>query len=1094
MLNIYYGRENVDKEKFMYDNVNGHTLIIVPDQYTLEAERQAIKHLKVKGLIDVEIISMSRLGRRLLLELGGGKTTFIDKYGRHMLLSQIARAEKENLKVYRGLEEKNSFIELVNNFISEMKQYNGNADDLKELIDNVENDNYLKKKMEDLYLIYKKYEEKIQGQYTDSEDYISLFVNNIKDSKLVKNNTIWIYGFDSFAPRALDILGQLMTTAKEVNVILTYDKGCRDEEIFYLTGIVMENLINKANEFSVEHSVTKIPMDYQYIDKSPEIIHLESELYAVQKQKGKLQGNLQIIQAANQYNEAESAAAFVTHLTRDENYRYRDIMLVCNDQEGRGSIIERVFAEYGIEVFVDKKRDISNSPIVICIMSLISVAVNKYRTQDIFKALKTGFFGMEIEEIERLENYGIEYRIKGTMWKKDFAKGAYQYGEDGLTLLNSIRQKAIEPFIAFEKIYKESVTVKDFMTALYGFITSQINLPEKIMEVREIQEEVVQIWAKVMEILDQIVSLIGDEKKSQVDIIAMLEAGLSQVEVGMLPPTVDGILMGTMQRSRSGQIKALLVLGANEGILPQDPPTDGLFSEDEKNFFLAQGKEICKVDDIRTLEEKMAIYRNLSKANNQLWISYAVSDSDGKELRPSEIVGTIKSIFPDLELQKDILNQEDSLPLIGGKTNTLRHLTEEMRKNGRKGHLDGPWLEVYQWYVDNQEDKIEKINEGLRFTNEQKPIPVQIVDKLYKKDGGRDLSVSPSRIEKFSKCPFSHFIAYGLKPQEQRVFQIAGREIGDVYHQCLMRVSMELTEENVEVTAPESKWMTISKEECRQMVGQIVSQEFATYRDGLFDLGNEEKYKADRLTEICTEVCWVLIDHVRSGNIKSSAFEVSFGRGKEIEPIEVDTTRGKVYIEGKIDRLDIVGSDKIKIIDYKSGNDKFNIEEARAGYRIQLMLYLKAAQENKRKPAGVFYFHIAEPSLDITGTDKEKLEDVMADEIKKTFRLNGIMVSDEDVVSDIAGEFDGFSPIVQLKNANGKITGTSKDSFVTAVEFDGLQKDVDETIGKLCNNLVSGCIDLTPKKSGDEIPCTFCGYNGICRFDSVFEGCNFDII
>jgi ATP-dependent helicase/nuclease subunit B len=1100
MLNIFYGRECIDKEKFIYEKINGRALIIVPDQYTLEAEKQAIKYLNSKGLMDIEIISMSRLGHRLINELGGGKRTFIDKYGRHMLLSSIAYNEKEALQVFRGLEEKNTFIELVNNFISEMKQYNGDAEMLKSIIDSIESEGYLKKKLEDIYLLYSQYEKQIEGKYTDSEDYIDLFINNIPKSKTIKESEIWIYGFDSFAPKALDVIEKLIESAVSVNVLLTWARNCKDEDLFQLTGLVKNNLKERAIATKNKITEEEIPSKYEITHKSEDIRHLERELFSVGKKKKELCKDIHITQCANLYNEAESAAAFVTELIRDKGYRYRDIVLVCNDQETRGSIIERVFAEYGIDIFIDKKRSILNSPIVIYIMSMIDVIVNGYYTQDIFRGLKTGFGDVTTEEVEILENYGFQYRVKGTMWKKPFIRGINELGEDGLNKINRIREKVINPFLILEKEMKTAKSVKDFIEKLYYFLLEHCELESKILRYISIQEEkgevelaeeASQVFNHIIIIFDQIVELIGENSFDKNSLVNLLNVGFSQVEVGIIPPTTDGIIMGTMQRTRTGNVKAMVVIGANEGILPQDPGNEGLFSLEEKVLFREKGKEICKVDEIRLQEERLGIYRNLSKPTEILWISYSVADEDGKEIRPSEIIYEIVSSFHDISIKKDVLNQPDSLKLISGTINSLKHLTEKMRSSG---DVAPEWKAVYNWYLENKTKTLQKVTSGLSFTNKQDNLPRELVESLFLRDEATNISLSPSRIEKYSRCPFSHLISYGLRPDERRVYQVAGREIGDIYHICLMKISRALSQHGVAITSENSKWMTITKEECKDFVEKTIAEEIGKYKEGLFEAGNEEKYKAERLEDICTEICWILIMQVRAGKIKESKFEVSFGRGKEIKPIVINLPGEEVYIEGKIDRMDILDSDKIKIIDYKSGIEKFDCNEAVKGYRLQLMLYMKAAQESRRQPAGIFYFHIAEPSIDVSGLENDIIKSDLDNQIRKAFKLNGIILDEPDIIAEIAGEFSGFSDIVQIKESKGQILGTSKESLMSKDEFEELQKQVDIQIKKLVKSLVDGCIDLIPKKSGNESPCDFCNFKGICRFDTLFEGCKYEII
>ena len=1132
MLQIFYGRESIEKEKFIYEDIlksPGRTIVIVPDQYTLEAEKQAFSFLHAESMMDVEIIGMSRLGSRLLSQQGGAGRTFIDKYGRHMLLTQIAGKCEDKLQVFKGSLRKPAFIEMTNNFISEMKQYNVNPQDLAQLSENLAEESVLRAKLADLALIFSEYQEKIKDRYTDSEDYIDLYMSKIRSSAWISESRIWVYGFDSFAPKALDVLGNLMAAAKEVSVFLTCDKGCRDEELFQLPEIVMRNLRKQADAFGVECRMEQIAEGIGFdAVRNPAIAHIEKELYAVGQRTGDFpalggkDAPVTLVQAANMYNEAESAASYILHLIRDKGFRYRDIVVICNDQTVRGSIIGRVFEEWGLPVFDDKKRSVLSSPIAIFAVGLLETVVSGYRSSDIFKVLKTGFSSLSDEEIERLENYSIEYRIKGNMWLSPFVKGQLAYGDDGLEQLNLIRERAVGLFSGLKEICAEAETMGDFACRYYDFLIADCGLGEKITELLHMQEaqglfdlaeETAQIWGQIVGLLDQIAELAGEERFNRKDFAELLITGLSQLEIGVLPPTADDILMGTMQRTRSGQVKAVVIVGANEGLLPANTSSEGLFSMEELEFFAEEGKEICKVEKIRVMEEQLAIYRNLSKASDYLWISYSASDGDGKESRPSEIIDTLCRLFPRLTVKTDVVSSGDIDAVVGGRINTLRHLTEALLSVRRGEKLDGRWKAVIDWYHQNDPESLQRVVEGLSFTNAQKDISQELAALLYKKEMNLPLTLSPSRLEKFSRCPFSHFIAYGLRPQERRIFEASGREIGDIYHQCLMEVSRKLTAED--------RWDSISEEECRSFVSEIAKKEAANYREGIFDFGNEERYKTRRIEDTCFHVCWALVEQVRAGKIKRSLYEVPFGRERSIAPIEVDLGESRVYIEGKIDRLDILegdaGSDghggddgngagggidgsgqrgeRVKIIDYKTGKETFNEKEARAGYRLQLMLYLKAAQEKARKPAGVFYFHIADQRVDLTGTEREKFFEKISKEMRKFFRLSGIMVDSSAVIEDIAGEFSGYSDILPLRrNTAGEVSATSEGFLLSDEQFAQLQADVDVQIEKLCRQLTDGRIAIHPKKTEKQSPCTYCDYKGICRFDLSFPGCNYEVI
>ena len=1185
MLNIFYGRENLDKEKFIYDNIGGRGLLVVPDQFTLEAERELFAHSGAEALMDVEVISLSRLGYRLLEELGGSKRTFIDKYGRHMVLSSIAAREREKLQVFKGLEEKNSFIELVNNFISEMKQFNCGAAELAEIAGSAPEGSYTRRKLEDLHLLYSEYEKAIRGKYTDSEDYIDLFIGKISRSKLIAGNRIWIYGFDSFAPKALSVIGEMLAYAAEINLVITYDEGCevpgktRDAELFALAGVVIRNFEKLAESRGVAVSKQPIPKKYE-APRAEKIRWIEQELYALPGRKygGKKQTSaagsktgegtealggieagedfLTLVAAANLYNEAESAACYVLSLVRDFGYRFSEIKVICNDQENRGAILKRVFKEYGIELISDTSRDIMQSSIVQYIMSLMDVILEKCRTDIIIKMLKSGFGDLTDDEITELENYGIKYKIRGTMWKKSFVKGESEYGAEALERLNAIREKALAFMPELEAIFK-SETCGEFIEKFYGFLYEKVKLPEKIADLIEMQteqgrpdlaEETAQIWGKVIGIFDQMSEIMGGQKFRGLAFRDLFEVGISQVEIGILPPTQDGLMLGTMQRTRTGEMKALVVVGANEGVLPNEKPAQGLFGSDEKNLLCEKGIEICKVDDVRFHEERMGIYRNLSKPRERLWISYSMSDAEGGTSRPSGVFTKLASLFGDTPVARDALNRETDKELVGAGPAGLRHLTEALQTVCEGKSLAPHWQLALDWYKGNKPEALVPIREGLAFTNKQEDLGREMAAALYMPKTGSTLnttaavlpqmlktgstpeaesaqpqtsktgsapvtsttstapnqsysatppvplSLSPSRLERYARCPFSHFVQYGLKPEERRIFEIAPREIGDIYHECLMEIARHLTVEGLAITDPTSPWMTITEEECKKFVEDVLAKKTGIYREGLFEAGSEEKYRGRRIADICEKVCRAVIRQVRAGEIESCAFEAAFGRGREIRPITVELSEGRrVYIEGKIDRVDYLPGERVKIIDYKTGNENFNVSEVKAGYRLQLMLYLEASLERRRKPAGVFYFKISEPMIDATGTTMG--EEEIADKIQKAFKLNGVIVDNPNVIRSVAGDFSGISDVVPIRiNKEGVVSGTGEGNLLTEDEFDELRKEVGKKVTEICNSLAEGGIEIHPMKTDKTSACAFCKYKGICRFDTIFDGCKYNIV
>ena len=1163
MLNIYYGGENIEKEKFIFEHIKGRSLLLVPDQFSLQAERDAFFYLDKTGLMDLAVVDFSALGHKILKEAGGPVPPLIDKYGRHMLLTRILEESDDALKIYKGVRGKNSFVERVNMLISEMKRSEVSVDMLREVSESLEDSSFLKYKLKDIVTLFSLYEEAIAGKYLDSEDYITFYGDKMLDSSLVAVSDVWVYGFDTFTPKNMLVLERILKTARSLNIVMTWEDAAKTplersakddagdpsqsgdaawpgdagflaaddrEDLFSLTGFVIRNLVKMAEDLNEEvtcQAITGSGRDNLWSKTLREISVSQED--SLQEKDSRITA----VCTSNIYAEADRAAAYILQLVREHGYRFGDIVVVCNDTGLRSGVIRRTFVRWGIPVFIDQKRKVIQHPVVGFLLSLLEIIGSGYRDSAVMQLIKSGFLGFAEEEQDALENYVQQFKIRGTLWKKPFSRMGDNYTAEDLNRFNELREQVVSVIeTARDRIGKYN-TAGEKIRGLYGFLADDFMMEDRIEAMAKAQQEAGfldgaaetgQSWNVICRIFDQIVETVGEERLSGRALRQIVEAGLAEMEIGIVPVNPDSVLVGTMQRTRVGRVKALLVLGANEGLLPLQKTDEGLLSEREKAVLEEMDLEFSRTEDMVKQEERLAIYRTLSQPEERLYVSCSRIDETGGELRPSAVFRELENFLQSRAESDDSvvlgdLEDGEVTEIAVSPKGAISYLTDAFREYLEDGKLDEDWLYAGLWYGSHEPEEMERIRRGMEFDNEQNALGGQLADALYRGDR-RAIEASASRLEKYSGCPFAHFISYGLRPEDLRVFEMGPREIGDIYHECIMKLSQRLTagEDSfqgldavpVAITDPDSRWMKITQEECREEIRRILQEETGTYREGLLSSGRNESYRTERIVDICSRVAWAMIGQVRRGRIREMYFEQPFARGAQLPPIRVTAGKHEVLIKGKIDRMDVLEMPEhedgletaVRIVDYKTGGDSVDVEHFRSGYKLQLMLYLKATtQKQEVKPAGVFLFKIREIDADADARTVVPGEAAAEERMEDAYKLEGIVLDDMDMIDAMDTEIGGASKVLPIKyvKKNGTYSGSSGGYLFSREEFEELSAQVDRQVDRICREICDGKIDIRPKKEKKKdmegnykTSCKYCSYKSICMFDTAFPGCRYE--
>ena len=1104
-LRLIYGKSGCGKSEYCFNeiakNVNKEKIyMIVPNQMALMAEKRLMEKANNLALVNTEVITFSRMAFRVRNELGGAKKTSLSKSGKAMLLYDILSKCKDNLN-FLGKNAEN--VDIIGNSITEFKKHRINIANLKEEA-NTTTDMYLKLKLNDMITMYDEFEKSIQDKFLDENDVLDILNTQILESNQFKDAIIYIDEFVGFTTQEYEIIAKLMQLAKEVNVTICTDNLVQqedaDKDIFYANKNTGIKLINLAKEYGIEiKDDVKLKVLHRF--KNEELKHLEENFYAVPyKTYKEKQKNINMFLANNQYTEIEHIAAEIVKLVRNENYRYKDISVITKNLNLYSSLIKVIFDNYNIPVFIDEKKELSENILVKFLIAVLEICNKNWSYEAIFNYLKTGFVKIDKEEIFKLENYCIRWGIKGNKWYKEDWNyvGKDEYTEEELARLNELRRMIVTPIRKLQEKARKDNSFINLTKILYEFleemkieevITSKI---EKLEEKGfiEIANEYESSFKVLIELFDEIVLVFGEEKTNFDKYMSILKIGLKNTGLGKIPATQDQVIVGDVSRSRSHKVRAVFIIGINDGEFPSIYKDEGFFNDKDREYLKAQGFDLANGSLENLYAENFNIYKAFTIAEEKLFLSYASSDNEGRTLRPSILITKLKKIYPKLKETSDIITQEKEIITTN---NTFDNLIEKLNAYQEGKGIENIWFDVLKYYENNPlwKGRLQKSLEGIKYTNAPEKIKPEFIKKLY----GETLHTTISRLERYRSCPFSFYLEYGLKLKEKKSLKLQAIDTGSFMHEVIDEFFEEIAYKKISIKE-------LEKEEIEKIVKQIIEEKLNLKANYIFKSIPKFMVLTNRLCRLVTLSIVYIVQGLQTTDFEVVGNEIEFKNGKEYKPIEITTEDGrKVEITGKIDRIDLAKDETgkyIRIIDYKSSAKDINLNEVLAGLQLQLITYLDAVCVEKDViPAGVLYFGLTEPKLDKVRNSKNITDEEVEQKIREHFRMNGLVLAEMNVINMMDnnlkdGEKSTTIP-VKLKK-DGSMDKTSK--VVSRKEFEILQKYVKKTLGDISKEILDGNIDIKPyyNVKNKRKPCEYCAYGSICNFKKGFYGNDYNYI
>jgi ATP-dependent helicase/nuclease subunit B len=1067
-------------------------IFIVPEQYSMQAEKNLVQKSAASAVAKAQALSFQRLAFHLFSKTGLPKGAFLDDTGKSMLLRKIVLDLRSRLVFYGKASDKKGFIDGLSRVITEFYQYGIKPDDLKKMEGAAESES-LRSKISDLSMIFQNYIDVMKDRYFSMDATLDFIPDKISESDFLDGANVWIDGFHGFTMQERKILTQIMRKAERVTVTAIADEKAAsfpalpDYDFFYETKLTLNKLTTLARE---ENIAVEEPVFLQRKSFFPEMDFFIKNYFkrrVAVYPKSALPAGFKIIAAKDREEEVAAAAEHIVELSRDKGFRYRDVAVLASDVNSYEKILRRVFDQFGILLFVDIKSDILSHPLTELIRSAVDIASKHWSYESVFRFLKTDMTGIPMEDIDLLENYVLEYGVKGRQWQLEEWK--HGDGLEDIMVVKEQVQQALYPFVKDASNRKE--TVKTFAARLYAMIEHlkvPLTLEKWIQEAafagdNEAARRHSQIWGKINAVFDKMVEILGDEKTTVPEFAKILDAGLATANMGVIPPSVDQVVMGELTRSRLPEVKTLIVLGANDGMLPKLSSDDSFFSDDERLFLQSQGIETAHESKRRIGEEQFLLYCGLAKPQEQLVLSYSLT-SGGKPIRPSSVLVKLMKMYPGLVPEQYAPEETVTLarPMIGRMGALLkRHMSgEELLPVQKDAYAILKKDEVYTLTID-------KFEEFIRSSGTPKKLGRETAGKLY----GKEISTSISRLEKYAECPFGYFLTYNLKARERKIYAVSSIDAGNLFHNVLERFSQMVVEER-------KSWKELDNAAIGEMVDLCIDEISPEVGASIFTSAARLVYMLKRIRRICKRSIWALSEHIKNGSFTPLGSEISFTPSSPLSAIELSLNgERKLLLTGRIDRIDIMesgGRRYVKIIDYKSGSKRFDLDDVYFGTQLQLLIYLNAFIKNAAEyfgdeaemetlPGGIFYFNINDPIIDFQEDveaegAKEKLEKL----ILKTFKMTGLVLSDDEAINGLHQGLSGASDIIPVSIKKDGTLG-ARSSAAEAEEFKDIQQSVEEKIIELGNDIASGKIDAFPYKKGQKTACEYCLFGAICALE-----------
>ncbi len=1151
-LRFILGSSGSGKSTYLYEEIvrlakespNQTFYVIVPEQFTMQTQRELV-HKSGSGIMNIDVVSFQRLAYRIFDEIGIQDMVVLEETGKNLLLRKVAEEKKEELTVLSGNMKKMGYISEIKSLISELTQYHVTPDDLDEFLknqgglreENAKAEAYTGKnrsmsggflrKMQDVLVMYRGFEEALKGKYITAEEILDVFEAVADKSETLKGSVLALDGFTGFTPIQNQLLKKLMQITGDIYVTVTMDE--REDaytyhdmqELFAMSKKTIASLIRMADEsgISVEEPVWLTASEKSRFANAPMLKALEQNLFRLQTKPYHGEAkcfddgeNIRMYSLADRREELMFAAGEMKRLVREGGYRYKDIAVVSGDVEGYGNYVSQIFSMYDIPYFLDTTKNILLHPFIEFVRAVLEILEHNFTYDAMFRYFRSGLVLRKkmVEEetpaqirerridmvlIDRLENYVLAAGIRGyKSWSKRFTYLPKYMTQEQLEELEELRKEQMELFLPLREAFTgKNVTVRRQSLALYEFMQKlaiEQQLKEREEEYRERgdfvkEREYAQIYRITMDLLDKMTSLLGEDTLSIREYAEILDAGFEVAKVGVIPSGYDRVTVGDIERTRLEHVKVLFFLGVNDGVVPKNDARGGIISQMEREELAKCNLELAPTARERVFMQRFYLYLVMTKPSDILYLTCARVGGDGQALRRSYLFGTLQKLFPSVMVRE--LEELPMQNLIVTPESSMNFYIEELQSNEWTKSRRQLWNALKDWYEKKEEYK--EIPGRLKWAKELRyegnEISRAVSHALY----GNVLKNSVTRLERFASCACAHFLDYGLQLNEREISRFAALDMGNIYHMALEKYAGMIANSKYD-------WFTITEEAEEEMIE-------AALREAVLESGNQalaqtakNQYFLYRMGRILKTTVHTLTQQIRAGRFSPGDFEMAFAFTDDLSAVNFALSEEeKMHLRGRIDRVDTYEEDGklyVKVIDYKSGNTGFDLLALYHGLQLQLVVYLNAAMEVLKKrnpdkevlPAGVFYYHIDDPVIEGNGTESDV---EIYEQVLEKLKLDGLVNESDEIYQAMDENIAGKSKVIPVGfTKDGALTKASKTA--TSEEFAVISDYVNHIVKSLGKRIVAGEVAAKPYELKDKEGCGYCSYRSVCGYDSRIPG------